>query len=197
MEMDFTIYLVILEKQLKMNNLFATHFANQLNSIQSQDGTLWNALAEVANVMQTKVQENISISFGLPDEYLEFEMLHQDFEISQLDIDPDYIPNFETPEYNPETVLFLRDSGIPIGILSFMNYRSNEKNVCNVSSFYICSSYVGKGYGTKMLNFLIDHCKTNDCNEIRLGVLEKNKSAKALYDHFGFKSYSSSMMLAL
>lgn len=53
----------------------------------------------------------------------------------------------------------------------------------------VIESHAGMGYGTKMMNELIDFAYKNNILNIHLSVDKDNSTAKHLYEKFGFKEF--------
>lgn len=68
--------------------------------------------------------------------------------------------------------------------LGFINYKKKE---CKICRFLIGEKYRNKGYGTEILNFLINYAFNElNMNKISLNVLSKNIGARKCYEKVGF-----------
>lgn len=68
--------------------------------------------------------------------------------------------------------------------LGFINYKKKE---CKICRFLIGEKFRNKGYGTEILNFLINYAFNElNMNKVLLNVLSKNISAKKCYEKVGF-----------
>ncbi len=63
----------------------------------------------------------------------------------------------------------------------------NEINTGEIWGIYLHPDYWEKGYGTKLLNYLIEILKKRGFNEITLWVLEENLPARKFYEKNGFQ----------
>ena len=55
-----------------------------------------------------------------------------------------------------------------------------------INYFSIHSDYLRKGYGSHLMNFLINECKQLDLKKLSLEVSEANLAANKFYKHFKF-----------
>lgn len=76
---------------------------------------------------------------------------------------------------------FIRIGDTPLGFLSY--YPKGK--ACYLSKFYLHKDHRGKGYGKKMLLFLIKKAKEMGLSAIELNVNRFNPTT-AIYEHFGF-----------
>lgn len=71
-----------------------------------------------------------------------------------------------------------------IGIIAFY---SNQKPAAFISHVWVSRTYRGNGLCRKMLQDVIDYCKKNGYNYVRLEVRNDNISAQKAYLRYGFK----------
>ena len=85
------------------------------------------------------------------------------------------------------TVVCIHD-GKYVGTSSFCKSRFEKYNDSGeVISIYLLPEYMGKGYGSKLLNFVMSEIKEQGFKEVFLWVLEENKRARSFYEKYGFK----------
>lgn len=77
----------------------------------------------------------------------------------------------------------LEESGVIIGYIGSWLDISNAQ----ILNFYIKKEYEHQGYGSKLLEFLIEKLESLGANLISLEVRESNIKARNLYEKFGFK----------
>jgi len=76
-----------------------------------------------------------------------------------------------------------------IGTASYGPSRDeNLKDYGEIISIYLLPQYIGKGYGKKLFQAVMDQLKKEGYNKVYLWVLEENKVARAFYERFGFKT---------
>ena len=80
-------------------------------------------------------------------------------------------------------LFFLKNSFI--GYISF-NQEENNKHSYLIHDIHILKEFQGKGYGTKILNFVISKCKELKAKQIKLFVF-KNNPATEFYKKNDFK----------
>ena len=79
------------------------------------------------------------------------------------------------------------ENGEFIGTSSFCKSRFSElENLGEIVSLYLLPEYIGKGYGKKLMEYVIGALKGLGYDEIFLWVLEENFRARAFYERFGF-----------
>ena len=76
---------------------------------------------------------------------------------------------------------FVKESG---GNLGFIAFRKRE-NALYLSKFYLYKSERGKGYGRRVLEFLVEEAKKENLPGIELNV-NKNNKPRFIYEHLGF-----------
>ncbi|MFJ7649406.1 GNAT family N-acetyltransferase [Lysinibacillus sp. NPDC097279] len=71
---------------------------------------------------------------------------------------------------------------------STANWHNNfdDEDILVVNTFAVHPTYLNKGLGTKLMDFIIQHSKEMNIKAIRLDVYEKNKPAIKLYRKYGF-----------
>ncbi|WP_219835545.1 GNAT family N-acetyltransferase [Paenibacillus sp. R14(2021)] len=83
------------------------------------------------------------------------------------------------------------DSGELIGILGFQQELSKKfRHKGVLSGMYVDQGSQGQGVGRQLLSRMIEHIETEtEIEQLNLAVAEHNKSAKRLYETFGFTTY--------
>ena len=71
-------------------------------------------------------------------------------------------------------------------IIGFINF-SIIYDRAELNYIFVLEEYRKKGYANKMMSFLIDYAKKNNCLNITLEVRKSNNSAINLYKKFKFK----------
>ncbi|HEL0658056.1 TPA: GNAT family N-acetyltransferase [Streptococcus equi subsp. zooepidemicus] len=93
--------------------------------------------------------------------------------------------NFDIVGWN--TIVLIQD-GDYIGTSSFCKSRFEKyPNSGEVISIYLLPKYMGKGYGSKLLNFVMNEIKEQGFKEVFLWVLEDNHRARKFYENYGFE----------
>lgn len=64
-----------------------------------------------------------------------------------------------------------------------MHYRK----IINIEAIAIDEKYRGKGYGTALINYIIDVAKKENCTDLYLTVNEENEDAIKLYEKIGMR----------
>lgn len=81
------------------------------------------------------------------------------------------------------------DNGKYIGTSSFYKSRFEPyPDYGEIISIYLLPEYIGKGYGTELLETVISELKSQGYKEIFLWVLDDNLAAKKFYEKQGFLS---------
>lgn len=90
-------------------------------------------------------------------------------------------------DYYKPVGLYIDNYLVGFAMYGFFPGEDGEGRVW-LDRFLIDKKYQGKGYGNRMLEFLIQHlkCKYN-CNKIYLSLYDDNKPALHLYKKFGFQ----------
>jgi len=92
--------------------------------------------------------------------------------------------NFDIPGWN--TVVCIKD-GEYIGTSSFSKSRFDKyPDSGEIISIYLIPEYIGKGYGSKLLEFAIKELKDQRFKDVFLWVLEENFRARKFYENNGF-----------
>jgi len=85
------------------------------------------------------------------------------------------------------------DKLIGTGTLLFENkFIHNISKIAHIEDICVDSSYRGQGYGTKLIDFLIEHAKTKGCYKITLYCKEE---LEKFYELNGLKRNSIQMAL--
>lgn len=93
--------------------------------------------------------------------------------------------NFDITGWN--TVVLIKD-GAYIGTSSFCKSRFEKySDSGEVISIYLLPEYMGKGYGNKLLNFVMNEIIEQGFKEVFLWVLEDNHIARRFYENYGFE----------
>lgn len=71
----------------------------------------------------------------------------------------------------------------------------SHPNFYYISDFGVKEDCKNSGIGTHLHDRLIQHAKANNAFEIKLGVLDFNKSAQAFYSKNGYQSFEHTMTL--
>jgi GNAT superfamily N-acetyltransferase len=72
-------------------------------------------------------------------------------------------------------VYLLTDAGGPVGIVSVFDDL--------IADLYVLPEKQGKGYGTVLLQFAVEHCRGMPV----LWILSSNTAARRLYERYGFR----------
>ena len=84
-----------------------------------------------------------------------------------------------------------------INIKEKNSYGTHYRKYLCIEVIAIDESYRGKGYGTKLMEFLKDLGRKENCTDLYLNVNEENKQAMKLYEKLGMKvkniSYSGKL----
>lgn len=89
---------------------------------------------------------------------------------------------------NPDiNTLVMIENGIFIGTSSYCKSRFEEfADFGEIISIYMLPEYIGKGYGKKLLEAVVNKLVALDYHDIFLWVLEDNLRARAFYEKAGF-----------
>ena len=92
----------------------------------------------------------------------------------------------DTPGWN---MMVCIENGEYIGTSSFGKSRfENYPDAGEVISIYLLPDYMGKGYGSKLMDAVINELRKQGFIEVFLWVLEENKRARQFYEKYGFES---------
>lgn len=111
-------------------------------------------------------------------------IIPQDF----LDAIPEghWVKNFDIPGWHTMVCI---QNGEYIGTGSFCKSRFEQYPDCGeVISIYLLPEYMGKGYGSKLLEVMMNELKKQGFKEVFLWVLEENSRAREFYENYGFES---------
>lgn len=79
------------------------------------------------------------------------------------------------------------ENGEFIGTSCFCKSRFAElENFGEIVSLYLLPEYIGRGYGKKLMEYVVCELKKLGYSDIFLWVLEENARARAFYERFGF-----------
>ena len=106
----------------------------------------------------------------------------------------------ESLENEKTTALVAIDNGKVIGYL-LAEFKELphliRSKTAYVANFGVSAAFRNNGIGKQLMNAFLDICKENNIEEIRLGVYNKNTSAYAFYENFGFHPLEQKMILNL
>ena len=90
---------------------------------------------------------------------------------------------------NPEwSTMVCIENGEYIGTSSFCRSRFEQfPDSGELISIYFLPEYMGKGYGGKLLNIVMEELKKQGFSEVFLWVLEENHRARKFYEKYGFE----------
>lgn len=71
-------------------------------------------------------------------------------------------------------------------VSGYIGFWIDEKKA-QIINFYIEKKYQNLGFGSMLLEFVLEICKASNVLEITLEVRESNEKAKRLYTKYGFK----------
>lgn len=91
-----------------------------------------------------------------------------------------------------ENIVVIKDNEEIVGYAVFCikekeNHGMRRRKQFDVEAIGIGEEYRGKGYGTKLLNYLKELAKGLECTDMYLTVNEENIPAIKNYEKFGFK----------
>lgn len=102
-----------------------------------------------------------------------------------------WIPNLNNKEM--DTLVLIEDGNF-IGTSSYCKSRFPEfSNWGEIVSIYFLPQYIGKGYGKKLLNAVIEELASLGFQDIFLWVLEENLRARQFYEKAGFRFSGNSL----
>ncbi|MBR7133553.1 MAG: GNAT family N-acetyltransferase [Clostridia bacterium] len=61
-------------------------------------------------------------------------------------------------------------------------------------NLYIDDSYRGMGIGSKLIEILKDYCRVRGCTKLKVGFMNDNAAAEAVYSKNGFKPYTKTYL---
>jgi len=83
--------------------------------------------------------------------------------------------------------IVMTENGEYIGTSSFCASRFEEhQSAGEIVSIYLMPEYMGKGWGRKLINVILEELRKQGYREIFLYVLEENKKAIRFYENSGF-----------
>ncbi|WP_020533943.1 GNAT family N-acetyltransferase [Flexithrix dorotheae] len=95
---------------------------------------------------------------------------------------------------NPSSVFFfLKEGDKKVGYFK-LNWgdaqtESLSGNALELERIYVLKNHQGKGFGQKMIDFILEFGITNNFDFLWLGVWEKNPKAIRFYEKMGFKKF--------
>ncbi len=87
----------------------------------------------------------------------------------------------------PETAIIYKDE-IPVGLFTIgkSRYGNVDDSCIEIWRIYLKPNYIGKGYGTELMNWGIDELRKKGYEKAILWVLEDNHRARLFYERHGF-----------
>lgn len=86
------------------------------------------------------------------------------------------------------------ENGEFVGTSCFCKSRFPElENFGEIVSLYLLPDYVGRGYGKKLMEYVLGELKKLGYSDIFLWVLEENVRARKFYERFGFTADGGEM----
>lgn len=102
---------------------------------------------------------------------------------------------------NEKTINFvaLIDGKVQGYLLAEKRFRPflSHPDIYYISDFGVKEGYKNSGIGTQLHETLLKHAKANNAFEIKLGVLDFNKSAQAFYNKNGYQTFEHTMSLKI
>ena len=96
-----------------------------------------------------------------------------------------WVKNFDIPGWSTMVCV---ENGEYIGTSSFCRSRFEQyPDSGEVISIYLLPEYMGKGYGSKLLEIVMNELENQGFTEVFLWVLEENTTARQFYEKHGFK----------
>jgi ribosomal protein S18 acetylase RimI-like enzyme len=80
-------------------------------------------------------------------------------------------------------LIYLTENGVQVGSLLLVN----EEKSSSIYSLEVLENHRKKGYGKKLMEKAIKHCKTKGFSSINLNTEFDNVPANKLYQNLGFK----------
>lgn len=88
---------------------------------------------------------------------------------------------------NKVTSQIIYDNDLPIGCIAYGKSRDDKlPDWGEIISIYFIPSYIGKGYGKKLMDAALSDMKSQGLNDVYLWVLEGNTCARKFYEKVGF-----------
>ena len=95
-----------------------------------------------------------------------------------------WVSNLDRPGMNNAVII---ENGIFIGTSGYCSSRFSEfEGFGEIVSIYFLPEYIGKGYGTQLLNYVIEELRKAGYKDVFLWVLEENIRAGRFYEKAGF-----------
>ena len=81
-----------------------------------------------------------------------------------------------------------QESGKVLGGGGYMKLQeaSENENICEIQKFFLVPEARGKGFGTKIMELIMESAAKDGYQEIYLEILDSMKDATKLYKKFGF-----------
>ena len=96
-----------------------------------------------------------------------------------------WIRNLDIPGWS---VMVCVEDGEYVGTGSFSRSRSGQyPDAGEVISLYLLPEHMGKGYGRRLMQAMLDELRARGFGEVFLWVLEENERARRFYEKTGFE----------
>jgi len=97
---------------------------------------------------------------------------------------------------DPDTIFLIaeeRSNKAGYAMLKFHSIASEEsvKKSIEISRIYLLNKYIGRGIGAELMTRSINEARASGCENIWLGVWEKNIKAIRFYEKWGFEMVGS------
>ena len=138
---------------------------------------------EIRYINPSDNREEISRIYENSWKYAYKGIIPQDY----LDVIPEgrWVKNFDIPGWSTMVCV---ENGDYIGTSSFSRSRfAQYPDSGEVISIYFLPEFMGKGYGSKLLEAVMSELKNRGFTEVFLWVLEENNIARRFYEKYGFK----------
>lgn len=144
------------------------------------------------------VNEDVAKLLGLTREVREHHrvILNGYFKPQDDDIEASCIKNWVEDEKN--ICLLAEDSGEIKGFIlgeAKINAALEKPRIIMIHNFVVAEKRRGQGIGKQLMQRFYQECQDKRIQEIKLGVFNKNKSAYAFYENFGFEAQEQKMSL--
>ncbi|MEU0314480.1 GNAT family N-acetyltransferase [Nocardioides sp. NPDC006273] len=92
-------------------------------------------------------------------------------------------------ENGDTTVMLIGEPAVGHGITRFRVQTMADELEAYLAELYVVPDRRGQGLGTVLLQAIIDEAKARGATNMDLGTSEDDKSARALYEKFGFDNH--------
>ncbi|PCJ81598.1 MAG: GNAT family N-acetyltransferase [Flavobacteriales bacterium] len=131
------------------------------------------------SIQQVKTEHQLSDTRSLLMEY--GSIRNHDEALGDYEIEIDSLPGKYEPPDGCLLIAYYEDD--PAGCIA---YRKTEESICEMKRLYVKKQYLGKKIGKQLVDELIAIAKQNDYSLMRLDTHPWMKTAKELYQKFGF-----------